>query len=66
MSLNFLKKLFTRPENKILLGRWSRTGDEIKSLYANHDHCGGIICRNPTILTNHIRKKTEKKDEKKR
>jgi len=49
---------------KVMLGRWGNTGSEIKNIYANHDHCGDIICKNPKdvkqIIKNELKKKLNK------
>ena len=34
------------------LGRWQFGKNELKSFYANMDHCGDIICGSPQILKN--------------
>lgn len=34
----------------IQLGRWYYGNEELKTLYANMDHCGDHICGNPQIL----------------
>ena len=34
----------------IHLGRWYYGNEELKTLYANMDHCGDHICGNPQIL----------------
>ena len=48
-------------KSKIMLGRWGNTGNNIKNIYANHDHCGDIICKNPKeireIIKNEIKNK---------
>jgi len=39
------------------MGRWTMCGkDEIKSFYANVDHCGDHICGNPENLKKHYPK----------
>lgn len=45
--LNIFKNLIRKKESKIVLGRWGRTNDVTKSIYANSDHCGDAICGNP-------------------
>jgi hypothetical protein len=45
--LNIFKNLIRKKESKIVLGRWGRTNDVTKSIYANSDHCGDTICGNP-------------------
>lgn len=62
--LRYIKKfknIFKRNDNKIILGRWNNTGDEIKNIYANHDHCGDIICKNPKEVTEIVRREIKKK-----
>jgi hypothetical protein len=40
------------------LGRWKACGnDDLKTLYANTDHCGDVICGNPEILKNQYKNK---------
>ena len=34
----------------IQLGRWYYGNEDLKTLYANMDHCGDHICGNPQIL----------------
>ena len=53
--LTKLKNLFKKTDTKIILGRWGNTGDSIKNIYANHDHCGDIICKNPKIVQDIIK-----------
>ena len=48
--LAMLKHLFKKTDNKIILGRWGNTGNDIKNIYANHDNCGDIICKNPKAI----------------
>ena len=50
MMLRKLRNLFKKTDSKIILGRWGNTGDNIKNIYANHDHCGDIICKDPKIV----------------
>ena len=45
--LSTLKNLFKRKESKIVLGRWARSNDVTKAIYANSDHCGDMICGDP-------------------
>tara|TARA_B110000483_G_scaffold208142_1_gene253549 strand:+ start:529 stop:705 length:177 start_codon:yes stop_codon:yes gene_type:complete len=52
------KKIFRKKETKILLGRWGNHGKDIKNIYANHDHCGDTICKDPKIVKRLIEKKT--------
>ena len=42
---NIIKKNEITP-----LGRWISGKDELKTFYANTDHCGDFICGNPKIL----------------
>ena len=53
--LQLLRNLFKK-EKKILLGRWGNYGSDIKSIYANHDHCGDIICKDPKIVKKLVEK----------
>ncbi len=64
MFKNIVKRLF--PKNKpLMLGRWNNNLNEtqkgIKSIWANSDHCGDIICGEPkkvkTIINNVVKKK---------
>ena len=57
---DILKKLFRRRDNKIMLGRWGNTGNNIKNIYANHDNCGDLICKNPSKLAKIIKKEVKK------
>jgi len=50
------KNIFKKNETKILLGRGGNHGKDIKNIYANHDHCGDIICKDPKIVKNLIEK----------
>ena len=51
------KKIFKKKETKILLGRWGNHGKDIKNIYANHDHCGDTICKDPKIVKSLIEKR---------
>ena len=42
-----IRNIFKRNENKIVLGRWARSNDFTKAIYANSDHCGDMICGDP-------------------
>lgn len=53
-----VKNIFKKKETKVLLGRWGSNGQDIKNMYANHDHCGDIICKDPKMVKNLIEKKT--------
>ena len=57
MIKRFLQNIFKKKENKILLGRWGYNGKDIKNIYANHDHCGDIICKDPKMIKKLIQKK---------
>lgn len=59
--LTMLKNLFKKTDNKIILGRWGNIGNDIKNIYANHDHCGDVICKNPKEITALINKEINKK-----
>ena len=50
----------SKPNYNIILGRWGNYGNEIKNIYANHDHCGDIICKNPKIITEFIKNEEKK------
>ena len=52
-----VKNIFKKKETKVLLGRWGNHGKDIKNIYANHDHCGDIICKDPKIVKKLIDKK---------
>ena len=43
----FIKKMFYKEKNPILLGRWNRNNKTITSILSNYDHCGDIICKDP-------------------
>ena len=58
--LSRLKKLFKNTDTKIILGRWGNNGSNIKNIYANHDHCGDTICKNPKIITEFIKNEEKK------
>ena len=45
-------KNIAKPQNKIMLGRWGYNSKDIKSHYANLDHCGDYICGNPNLYKN--------------
>ena len=51
---------FTRKSLKVNptpLGRWSRDGKEdIKAIYASHDHCGSQICKHTNEVMKEVRK----------
>ena len=50
-----IRNLFKKTDTKTILGRWGNTGNDIKNIYANHDHCGDIICKNPKIVQDIIK-----------
>ena len=54
MLKKFINNFFKKTDNNILLGRWGNHGANIKNLYANHDHCGDIICKTPLEVKNCI------------
>ena len=62
MMLRKLRNLFKKTDSKIILGRWGNTGDNIKNIYANHDHCGDIICKNPKEVTELIKNEIKNKN----
>ena len=59
-----IRNLFKKTDTKTILGRWGNTGNDIKNIYANHDHCGDVICKNPKevaeLIKNEIKNKNEK------
>ena len=50
---------FTKESNPIKLGRWSYDNANLKAHFANHDNCGDIICKDPTVLKNTISQEKE-------
>ena len=62
--ITFIKNTLLRFKKKqnyeVLLGRWGNYGTEIKNIYANHDNCGDIICKNPKDVTNIIKNQLKK------
>lgn len=48
--LSVLRNLFrtNKSSSQLALGRWALNNENVKSLYANSDHCGDIICGNPS------------------
>ena len=64
MIHKFIKNVFKTKEYKVLLGRWGQNGKDIKNIYANHDHCGDTICKNPKKVTTYIKKELSKKNKK--
>lgn len=50
-----LKNYIKKNEPQTLLGRWGNTGKDIKNIYANHDHCGDMICKDPKIVQDIIK-----------
>lgn len=60
-------RIIKGPNTDIMLGRWKiNESASIKNIYANHDHCGDIICRTPIEMTKQINKelKNVKKNKK--
>ena len=54
--LRFFKN-FAKPQKPLPLGRWGlNNGTDIKSILANHDHCGDTICKDPNIVNEFIEK----------
>ena len=47
--LAIIRNLFKRnnSSSQLPLGRWALNNENVKSLYANSDHCGDVICGNP-------------------
>ena len=56
--INFLRNIVfgSKYRSEIILGRWGNSGKEIKNIYANHDHCGDIICKNPKDIKKIIKR----------
>ena len=49
-----LLKIF-KEQPKTRLGRWNlKNNSEITNTFANYDHCGDIICKNPKEITNSV------------
>ena len=48
--LAVLRNLFrtNKSSGQLPLGRWALNNENVKSLYANSDHCGDTICGNPS------------------
>lgn len=62
----FIKKMFVKEKNPILLGRWNRNNNPtITSILTNYDHCGDVICKDPKeakkLITMEIEKSKNKK-----
>ena len=57
-----IRNLFKKTDTKTILGRWGNTGNDIKNIYANHDHCGDIICKNPKEVTELIKSEIKNKN----
>ena len=46
--LGIIKNIFSRSKTgQLPLGRWARNSENVKSIYANSDHCGDVICGDP-------------------
>ena len=69
-----LRRFFSGKSSKLpLLGRWDqKISPEIKSIWANYDHCGDSICKDPMEVQKHIddellkiKKKQEEEERKK-
>ena len=58
------KNILKKNEKKILLGRWGTCGKDIKNIYANHDHCGDIICKDPINIKNLLENKNKNNNNK--
>lgn len=56
---NSIPKLMKKSET-MPLGRWGRTHEDIKSFYANMDHCGDTICGSPNELKKAFPKRKHK------
>ena len=63
--INFIRNTIfgfkSKPNYNVILGRWGNNGTEIKNIYANHDHCGDLICKNPKDIKEIIKKELKKK-----
>lgn len=51
-----MRNLFksNKSSGQLSLGRWSLNNENVKSLYANSDHCGDIICGNPEKIKSFV------------
>ena len=45
--LSRIRNIFKKKPETQMLGRWARSNETVKSIYANSDHCGDILCGNP-------------------
>lgn len=50
--LGIIKNIFSRSKT----GRWARNSENVKSIYANSDHCGDVICGDPKKVKKIIQK----------
>lgn len=59
---NLRNSLLFKSDNKTMLGRWKiNDSSVIKSIYANHDHCGDIICKNPEKISQFVKNEINNK-----
>ena len=61
--IKFIRNLL-KSEKQPLLGRWGKHGVDIKSIYANYDHCGDTICKNPKLVSDFVKENTKKNKKK--
>jgi|TARA_B110000285_G_C14926885_1_gene515430 hypothetical protein len=55
--LGIIKNIFSRSKTgQLPLGRWARNSENVKSIYANSDHCGDIICGDPKKVKKIVQK----------
>lgn len=63
MIFRIIRGTFFKKHKPIKLGRWdyriSKEQEEIKSVFANSDHCGDRICGDPQHLKEIIYEKNE-------
>ena len=60
--------MFSTSNKNVPLGRWTITYDnkqlDKKVYYANHDHCGDIICKDPINIKNLLENKNKNNNNK--
>ena len=61
--IRFISNLL-KSEKQPLLGRWGKYGVDIKGIYANYDHCGDTICKNPKLVSDFVKENTKKNKKK--
>lgn len=63
MIFRIVQSVFKKKTSPIKLGRWdyriSKKQEEIKSVFANSDHCGDRICGDPQHLKELINQQNE-------